>query len=312
MKVGHVAAPLTADAGEAIRAVPVRRPGRWLGTALVVLAAVWLVNALVTNDAFQWGTVAAYFTDPEILHGLWITIALTALTMLVGIVLGVVLAVMRLSPNPLVSNASAAYVWFFRGTPVLVQLIFWFNLASLYPVLRLGVPFGGPEFWSGSANNLITPFLAALLGLGLNEGAYMAEIVRGGILGVESGQVEAAKALGFRPLQTMRRIVLPQAMRMIIPPTGNQTIGMLKYTALASVVAVPELLHSAQSIYNRTFETIPLLIVASLWYLILTTVLSVVQYYIERHYARGSARALPRTPLARMFDRLRPARGRTR
>jgi polar amino acid transport system permease protein len=282
--------PPPAQPREAIRAVPVRRPGRWVGTALVVFCAVWLVHMLVTNEAFQWGTVASYFFDPEILHGLWVTVALTALTMAIGIVLGVVLAVMRLSGSPLMSGASAAYVWFFRGTPVLVQLIFWFNLASLFPVLELGIPFGGPSIWSGSANVLITPFVAALLGLGLNEGAYMAEIVRGGILGVEGGQTEAAKALGFRPLQTMRRVVLPQAMRMIIPPTGNQTIGMLKYSALASVVAVPELLHSAQAIYNRTFETIPLLIVASLWYLILTTVLSIAQHYIERHYARGSER----------------------
>jgi polar amino acid transport system permease protein len=173
---------------------------------------------------------------------------------------------------------------------VLVQLIFWFNLASLYPILKLGLPFGGPAIGAWKANTVITPFLAALLGLGLNEGAYMAEIVRGGILGVDQGQTEAAKALGFTPVMTMRRIVLPQAMRMIIPPTGNQTIGMLKYTSLASVVSVAELLQSAQAIYNRTFETIPLLIVASLWYLFLTTVLSIGQHYVERHYARGQRR----------------------
>jgi polar amino acid transport system permease protein len=274
---------------EAIEAVPLRRPGRWLAAALVGVAAVWLVHSLVTNPGFQWGTVGKYMFSAEILKGVLMTIELTALTMLVGILLGVVLAVMRLSPNPLVSGASTLYVWFFRGTPVLVQLIFWFNLASLYPVLKLGIPFGGPALARGDANVLITPFLAALLGLGLNEGAYMAEIVRGGILGIDQGQNDAAKALGFTPLQTMRRIVLPQAMRMIVPPTGNQTIGMLKYTSLASVVAVAELLQSAQAIYNRTFETIPLLIVASLWYLVLTTVLSVGQHYVERHYARGQA-----------------------
>jgi polar amino acid transport system permease protein len=199
-----------------------------------------------------------------------------------------VLAVMRLSRNPLVSSASTLYVWFFRGTPVLVQLIFWFNLASLFPEIKLGIPFGGPALTEWETNALITPFLAALLGLGLNEGAYMAEIVRGGILGIDEGQTQASKALGFTQRQTMRRIVIPQAMRIIIPPTGNQTIGMLKYTSLASVVAVAELLQSAQAIYNRTFETIPLLIVASLWYLILTTVLSIGQHYIERHYARGA------------------------
>ena len=274
---------------QAIEAVPLRRPGRWVAAVIVAIAAIWLVHSLVTNPGFQWGTVGEYLFSAEILKGVVMTVELTALTMLVGIALGVVLAVMRLSANPLVSWASALYVWFFRGTPVLVQLIFWFNLASLYPVLKLGIPFGGPALAQGDANHLITPFLAALLGLGLNEGAYMAEIVRGGILGVDQGQNDAAKALGFTPLQTMRRVVLPQAMRMIVPPTGNQTIGMLKYTSLASVVAVAELLQSAQAIYNRTFETIPLLIVASLWYLILTTVLSVGQHYIERHYARGQA-----------------------
>jgi polar amino acid transport system permease protein len=283
-------AAATARPGEqVIEAVPLRRPGRWVAAAVVAVAAIWLAHSLVTNPGFQWGTVGEYMFSAEILKGVVMTVELTALTMLVGITLGVILAVMRLSANPLVSWASALYVWFFRGTPVLVQLIFWFNLASLYPVLKLGIPFGGPALAQGDANNLITPFLAALLGLGLNEGAYMAEIVRGGILGVDQGQNDAAKALGFTPLQTMRRVVLPQAMRMIVPPTGNQTIGMLKYTSLASVVAVAELLQSAQAIYNRTFETIPLLIVASLWYLILTTVLSVGQHYIERHYARGQA-----------------------
>jgi polar amino acid transport system permease protein len=272
-----------------IEAVPLRRPGRWVAAAAVAVAAVWLVHSLVTNPGFQWGVVGHYMLSPEILKGMLMTVELTVLTMLVGIALGVLLAVMRLSRNPLVSGASALYVWFFRGTPVLVQLIFWFNLASLYPVLKLGIPFGGPTLASAQANVLITPFLAALLGLGLNEGAYMAEIVRGGILGIDQGQTDAAKALGFTPLQTMRRIVIPQAMRMIIPPTGNQTIGMLKYTSLASVVAVAELLQSAQAIYNRTFETIPLLLVASLWYLVLTTVLSIGQHHVERHYARGQA-----------------------
>jgi polar amino acid transport system permease protein len=270
--------------------VPLRRPGRWVAAALVALAAVWLVYTLITNEAFQWSVVGHYFFAAEIIKGLGMTIALTALTMVVGIALGVVLAVMRLSRSPLVSGASTLYVWFFRGTPVLVQLIFWFNLASLFPVIKLGIPFGGPALAEWQANALITPFLAALLGLGLNEGAYMAEIVRGGILGVDEGQTQAAKALGFTSRQTMRRIVIPQAMRIIIPPTGNQTIGMLKYTSLASVVAVAELLQSAQAIYNRTFQTIPLLIVASLWYLILTTVLSIGQHYVERHYSQGATR----------------------
>jgi polar amino acid transport system permease protein len=207
----------------------------------------------------------------------------------------VVFAVMRLSANPVVRTAAFAYVNFFRGTPVLVQLLFWFNLAALYPVITLGIP--GVQL---DANQLITPMTAAILGLGLNQGAYMSEIVRAGILSVDHGQTEAAEALGITRLQTMRRVVLPQAMRVIIPPTGNETIGMLKTTALVSVISVPELLYSAQIIYARTFETVPLLIVASLWYLLITSILTVGQYYLERRFARGNQRNLPPTPLQQL------------
>jgi polar amino acid transport system permease protein len=229
-----------------------------------------------------------------------ITLELTAVAMGVGIFLGVVLAVMRLSPNPLISGASWAYIWFFRGTPVLVQLLFWNFISALYPTIALGVPFGGPHF-NFDANTLITPFVAATLGLGLNEGAYMAEIVRAGILSVGEGQTEAAQSLGMTRMQTMRRIVLPQAMRVIIPPTGNETISMLKTTSLVSVIAYTELLYTVQLIYAVNYQEIPLLIVASLWYLIVTSVLSVGQYYIERYYGRGSSRQQPLT----LFQRLR-------
>jgi polar amino acid transport system permease protein len=214
-------------------------------------------------------------------------------------VLGTILAVMRLSPNPLVSAASWVYIWFFRGTPVLVQLLFWFFIAALYPTIALGVPFG-PQFVHIDANAAITAFAAAILGLGLNEAAYMAEIVRAGILSVDEGQTQAAQSLGMTRMQTMRRIVLPQAMRVIIPPTGNETISMLKTSSLASVITVAELLFSVQQIYDVNYRTIPLLIVASIWYLIVTTVLSIGQYYIERYYGRGAARALPQTPLQRL------------
>jgi len=212
----------------------------------------------------------------------------------------VILAVMRLSQNPLLSGASWIYIWFFRGTPVLVQLLVWFNLAFLYPRVSIGVPFG-PSFASANANDLITPLLAAILGLGLNEGAYMAEIVRAGILSVEFGQSEAAQALGMTRAVTLRRIILPQAMRVIIPPTGNETISMLKTSSLASVITVTELLYAVQLIYSVNFKTIPLLIVASIWYLIVTSLLTVGQYYIERHFARGSARELPLTPRQRVW-----------
>jgi polar amino acid transport system permease protein len=219
--------------------------------------------------------------------------------MVIGIALGIVLAVMRLSPNPLVSVASWVYVWFFRATPVLVQILFWSNISALYPRLSLGIPFG-PQFTDFSANDVITPFAAGVLALGLNEAAYMAEIVRAGILSVEEGQVEAAQSLGMTRLQTMRRIVLPQAMRVIIPPTGNETISMLKTTSLGSVIAVTELLYSVQLIYAVNFQTIPLLIVASIWYLIFTTVLSIGQYYVERRFSHRGSRDLPETPFQRI------------
>jgi len=284
---------------EEIRAVPVRHPGRWLAAAVVLLLAAMLAHTLVTNPRFQWGVIGHYFLSSRVLDGLGITILLTVVAMAIGIVLGVILAIMRLSPNPMLSGASWAYIWLFRGTPVLVQLLFWFNLAFLYPRISFGVPFG-PEFFHASANTLITALAAAILGLGLNEGAYMAEIVRAGILSVEHGQSEAAQALGMRRTLTLRRIILPQAMRVIIPPTGNETISMLKTSSLASVITVTELLYAVQLIYSVNFETIPLLIVASLWYLIVTSLLTIGQYYIERHYARGSARQLPLTPWQRL------------
>jgi polar amino acid transport system permease protein len=197
-----------------------------------------------------------------------------------------------------VSSASSFYIWFFRGTPVLVQLLFWYNIAALYPKIALGIPFG-PAFVHADANTLITPFTAAILGLGLNEGAYMAEIVRAGIISVDAGQSDAAQSLGMTRLQTMRRIVLPQAMRVIIPPTGNETISMLKTSSLASVIVVTELLYAAQLIYSVNFKTIPLLITVSIWYIVCTSVLYVGQYYLERYYGRG-ARTRQAGPLERI------------
>jgi polar amino acid transport system permease protein len=217
-----------------------------------------------------------------------------------GVILGIVLAVMRLSPNPLVSGASWFYIWFFRATPVLVQLLFWYNIAAIYPRISLGIPFAGVELVHGSANTVITTFAAALLGLGLNEGAYMAEIVRAGIISVGEGQTEAAQSLGMSRLQIMRRIVLPQAMRVIIPPTGNETISMLKTSSLASVIALTELTLASENIYSVNYKPIQLLIVASIWYALMTSVLYVGQYYLERRYARGSARERPPTPLERI------------
>jgi polar amino acid transport system permease protein len=286
-----------------VKAVPVRHPGRWIAAALVIVIVAALIRSAATNPRFDWGLVRHYFTSPQVLHGLVVTIELTVIAMAVGIVLGVVLATMRLSPNPLVKGASWTYVWLFRGTPVLVQLLFWNFISALYPRISLGIPFG-PSFVHANANVLITPFVAAILGLGLNEGAYMAEIVRAGILSVDEGQTEAAQALGMTRMQTLRRIVLPQAMRVIIPPTGNETISMLKTSSLVSVIAYTELLYSVQLIYAVNYRQIPLLIVASLWYLLVTSVLSVGQYYLERRFGRGSMRELPPTPLQRLRMRL--------
>ncbi|MCX4687684.1 amino acid ABC transporter permease [Kitasatospora purpeofusca] len=284
---------------ETIKAVPVRHPGRWAGAVVIVVLAAMLLHALIFNPAFQWDVVRDTLTNEQIIHGIWVTLELTALSMLMGVVGGVLLAIMRLSPNPLLSGTAWFYIWIFRGTPVLVQLVFWNFLGALWPNLSIGIPFG-PEFWSESTNTLIPTFTAALLGLGLNEAAYMAEIVRGGIQSVDEGQTEAAHALGMSRSATLRRIVLPQAMRVIIPPTGNETISMLKTTSLVQVISLAELFTAGHDIYSRTFQTIPVLVAVSIYYLLMTSILTVGQYYIERHYARGANRTLPPTPTQRL------------
>ncbi len=289
----HPAKGPPVDDADAIEVIPLRHPGRWIAGALIALLLALMVYSMATNPRFGWGIVGEYFLSGAVLSGLARTLELTVVAMLVGIVLGVIVAVMRQSTNPILSAASGVYVNVFRGTPLLVQLLFWFNFAALYPQISLGIPFG-PSFAFGSVNDLITPFAAAILGLGLNEGAYMSEIVRAGILSVDEGEVEAAHALGLKKSTTMRRIVLPQALRVIIPPTGNELITTLKNTSLVSVIALPELLYSTQLIYSKNFQVIPLLIVASIWYLIVTTLLTVGQHYLERRL--GSSRP-KQTPL---------------
>jgi polar amino acid transport system permease protein len=283
-----------------IRAVPVRHPGRWIAAAIVALIAISLIRSAIDNPNVHWDVVGQYLFDQRVLNGVVKTLELTGLAMLVGVVLGVLLAVMRLSPNWLIRGTSWFYIWAFRGTPVLVQILLWNFIAALYPTIDLGLPFG-PSFIHLNAHDFITPFVAGLLALGLNEGAYMAEIVRAGIISVDEGQTEASKALGMTRGQTMRYIVLPQAMRVIIPPTGNETISMLKYTSLVSVIAVAELLYSVQLIYAQNFQQIPLLLVACIWYLAMTTVLSIGQYFLERHYGRGRMRDEPTT----LFEQIR-------
>jgi polar amino acid transport system permease protein len=266
-----------------------------VATVVVAILFAMLVHSLATNHRFQWGVVGDYLFSEQILRALWATVYLTVIAMAIGVIGGVALAIMRLSPNPLLGGAAWLYTWFFRGTPVLVQLLFWSFISALYPRLSIGVPFG-PEFAHGSANHFISIFAAAILGLGLNEAAYMSEIVRAGILSVDPGQNEAGLALGMTRGLMMRRVVLPQAMRVIIPPTGNETISMLKTTSLVSVISYTELLYAAQAVYARTYQTIPLLIVASIWYLALTSLLTVGQYYLERRYGRGVAARGPTPP----------------
>ncbi|MGX2992802.1 amino acid ABC transporter permease [Streptomyces sp. JNUCC 64] len=265
------------------------RPARWLAVLLALAVTVWLVHTVVVNPNLHWDVIAEYQFDGVILEGLWVTVQLTLISMTAGIAIGVVVAVMQLSESPVLRLTASAYTWFFRGTPLLVQLIFWFNLALLFPVIGVGVPFDGPKLVEWQTNAVITGFVAALLGLSINEGAYLAEIVRAGIQSVDPGQREAGASLGLSNRQILTRVVLPQAMRVIIPPFGNQFISMLKTTSLVSVIAGADLMTVSQHLYLTNFEVIALLMVASLWYLALTTVASVAQHFVERRYSPGAA-----------------------
>jgi len=268
------------------RLVARRRPGQWVSAAALLLLLAMLGHTLFTNPRFQWDVVGRYFTASAVLHGLLLTLWLTAAVLVCGYLLGIGLAVMRLSGNPVLRSVSWGFVWLVRSVPPLVQLLFWYELASLYPQLSLGVPFG-KEFVTVRTAHLFTGVLAAFVGLTLDIAAFAAEIVRGGILSVERGQTEAAHALGLGRGRIFRRIVLPQAMPAIVPASGNLLIGLLKATSIVSVIAVQDLLYSVQLVYQQNFLIIPLLLVATIWYVLLTTVLSVGQYFVERHYARG-------------------------
>lgn len=268
------------------RLVARRRPGQWLSAALVLGLALLVVRSLVTNPRYQWDVVGHFLLRPSILDGLVLTLWLTAAVMVCGYLIGIVLAVMRLSSNPVLASVSFVYVWLFRSVPPLVQLLFWFELASLYPTLSLGIP-GVRPLVSVDTAHLFTGLLAAFVGLTLDVAAFAAEIVRGGLLSVDAGQREAAESLGLDRRRIFRRIVLPQAMPAIVPASGNLLIGMLKATSIVSVIAVQDLLYSAQLIYAQNYLVIPLLLVATIWYVVLTTLLSVGQFFVERHFARG-------------------------
>lgn len=273
------AAPGIPEHADSLRIVPRRRPGQWTAAVAVLALLALAVNSVLRNDAFQWDVVADYFTTDAVLRGLWLTLWLTAVVMVLGFVLGALLAAARLSANPVLRSVSWGYVWLFRSIPILVQLLLWFNIGALYPHI-LGV----------RTVDLLGPVTVAVIGLTLHEAAYAAEVVRGGILSVDRGQIEAAEALGLSRWRRWWRIVLPQAMRSIVPPAGNMLIGTLKGTSIVSVIAVQDLLYSVQLVYHRTYQVIPLLMVATVWYTVVTSVLGIGQHYVEKHYARGAER----------------------
>jgi len=266
-----------------------RHPWRWAGVAVLGVLVAMLAHSFLSDQAYDWGVVGQYLGAGPVIDGLLTTLELTVITMAIGIVGGVLIAAMRLSPNPIVSRVAWFYVWLLRSVPLLVQLLFWYNLGALYPRLSIGVPFG-PTFVSAGSSTLISPFTAAILGLGLHEVAYMAEIFRGGILSVPQGQTEAALSLGMTRRTALFRIVLPQAVRVVIPPTGSEVITVVKSSALVSVITLTDLLYSVQKIYSENYLVIPLLLVAVIWYLIVTSVLSAGQYLLERRFGRSLAR----------------------
>jgi len=293
-----------------IHAVPVRHPGRWVAIAIILVLAAMFVSMMLTNPAFDWSFIFQAMQQRPVLRGFYIgTLLVTVLAMIVGIVGGVILAVMRLSPNPVLSGVAWLFTWFFRSVPRYVLLTIMGALGILFQKggLSLGVPFdwkimellglgGNLRFLSLNANELFAGLFGAVLGLGLSEAAYMAEIARAGILSVDPGQSEAAQAIGMNRAQSMRRVILPQAMRVIVPPTGNETIAMLKDTSL--LIAIPlgsELFFQLTSIGSRTYRTFEVLVAAVIFYLLATSVLMVGQYYIERHFGRGFGQKKPRT-----------------
>jgi polar amino acid transport system permease protein len=257
--------------------------GRWL-TAAVILAVLAAIGRAFARGQIEWSYVSRFIAAPVIVQGIINTMVMAVLAMALGIMLGVVVAIMRLSPNPVLKSVAAGYTWLFRGTPLILQLLLWFNLALVFPTI------GIPGVWSARAVDVMTPFLAALLGLGINQGAYTSEVMRAGLLSVDAGQYEAAQAIGMGRLQALRRIILPQAMRVVIPPLGNEFIGLVKATSLASVIQYPEVLHNAENIYYANSRVIELLIVAGLWYLLVVSVLMPLQMLLERRFARGSVR----------------------
>ncbi|MBF6173370.1 amino acid ABC transporter permease [Nocardia blacklockiae] len=280
-----------------------RHPWRWLVGAAALVVVAQFVHGLVTNPGWDWPTFTRYFTARSILAAVRVTVELTFWGTLFGFLLGIWLAVARLSKIPVLQVIAWVYVWAFRSIPLIVQLLFWFNIAYLYKRMSIGIPFG-PAFLTFDVNGVLSGFTAAVIGLALHQAAYSAEIIRAGIISVDPGQLEAAKSLGLPWRRQFFTIVAPQAMRGILPNAANEVISLFKGTSIVSVMAIAELFYQVQVIFGRTGRVVPLLMVATVWYIVLTTVLTVAQYYIERHFAKGSQRALPPTPWQRVRGKL--------
>lgn len=291
-----------AEAGELV-VVPARHPWRWAGTALVLILLAQFAHGLATNPGWDWHTFTGYFLEKSVMQALLLTVELTLAGAVLGFLGGIPLAAMRLSRNPVLSAVSWTYIWVFRSVPLIVQLLFWANLGYLYDKLQIGVPFG--PGWSFSTSSLVSSIGAALLGLSLHEAAFAGEIIRSGLLSVDQGQHEAAAALGLPRHRQFVRIVLPQAMRAILPNAANLLVNLLKSTSIVYVLAIGELFYQVQVIYGRNGRVVPLLLVATVWYVILTALLSILQYYVERYFARGALRSLPPTPWQRLRTAIR-------
>ncbi|WP_433663454.1 amino acid ABC transporter permease [Nocardia sp. CA-128927] len=279
-------------------------PWRWVISAVALNLLAQFIHGLVTNPGWDWPTFAKYITAKSVLASLKVTLELTAWGTALGFLLGTALAIARLSNNPVLRVISWCYIWAFRSIPLIVQLLFWFNIAYLYNTLSVGIPFG-PAFFTFEVNGVISGFTAAVIGLALHQAAYSAEIIRAGIISVDAGQLEAAAALGIPKVRQFRSIVVPQAMRSILPNATNEVISLFKGTSIVSVMAIAELFYQVQVIYGRNGRVVPLLLVATAWYIVLTTILSVAQYYIERHYAKGTQRTPPPSPTQRAWQKLR-------
>ena len=286
------------DVSNVKRRVPV---GTLIGAAVVILIGLKLLYLVATNPNFEWHTVFEYLFNDSVMGGLQMTLVLSCIAMVIGIVIGLFLAIAKVSQNPVLRYVSSIYIWLFRGTPLLVQLLFWYNLSSLFPNLSLAIPLG-PTLFSWNTNDVITPLTAALAGLALNEAAYMAEIIRGGLVSVDDKQFETAHSFGMSKARVYRRIIIPQAMKSIVPPTSNQLINMVKATSMVSMIAMGDLLYEVQNIYNSNFKVIPLLMVAVLWYLFITSILSVVQNSIENYYNRSERYSSQPSWLSRLLS----------